>query len=509
VLLSVVFVVLLTAVNLRGLKESGRAFAVPTYGFVAVIYVMFAWAAYKIYVAHEPYRAISASYHTVHPEKAGGALGLFLILRAFANGCTALTGVEAVSNGVPAFRKPAAKNAAATLSIMAVLSVTMFLGITVLAMRAHVHSAEHQSVFGLPDDTYRSALAQLGMATFGQHGAGFYVLTVFTCAILVLAANTAFNGFPVLASILAADSFLPRQFRNRGDRLVFSNGILILSVLSIALLVGFGANVGSLLQLYIIGVFVSFTLSQFGMVRHWQRELNLVTPDQRASGDVARLRRSQAINATGGVATGLVLVIVMATKFVEGAWISVTAMVVLFFGMRAVHEHYTRVSAELEPDEPGPGALPARVHAIVLVSKVHKPTLRAIAYARATHPYSLEAVTVGVTPEEVEALQREWDARGLSAKVPLRVLSSPFREVTKPVLDYVAQYRRRSPRDIVVVYIPEYVVGHWWEQILHNQTPLRIKARLLFQPGVMVTSVPFQLDSSKPSDGVSESVSVG
>ena len=497
VALSIAFVVLLTLVNLRGLKESGKAFAIPTYGFVLVIYAMFAWAAYKLLFTHEAFVAVSAHYETVHPEKTGGLLTLFLLLRAFANGCTALTGVEAVSNGVPAFKKPAAKNAAGTLSLMAFFAVTMFLGITYLAIHAHVHSAETQSVFGLKADTYKSALAQIGIATFGDHSIGFYLLTVFTAAILVLAANTAFNGFPNLASILAADSFLPRQFRNRGDRLVYSNGIIILAVLSIALLAGFGANTAALLQLYIVGVFVSFTLSQFGMVRHWQRERRAVNARGGARNELTRIRRSQIINTTGGAATALVLVIVVLTKFLAGAWISIVAMGVLYALMRGIRKHYTRVSLELEPDFELRPVLPSRVHAVVLVSKIHKPTLRALAYARATHPHTLEALTVAQDGEEADRLRAEWTDRGLSDTVPLRVLASPFREITGPLLEYVVGIRRKSPRDLVVVYIPEYVVGHWWEQILHNQTPLRIKSRLLFQPGVMVTSVPFQLDSSE------------
>ncbi|HVU74743.1 MAG TPA: APC family permease [Mycobacteriales bacterium] len=494
VLISVGFVVLLVLVNLRGVKESGKAFAAPTYGFCLIVFLMFAWAGCKLLFTHEQFRAVSAGYQTVHPQHAVGLAAFVLVLRAFANGCTALTGVEAVSNGVPAFRKPATKNAAGTLSIMAFLAVTMFLGITLLALRAHVHAAEKQSVFGLPDSTYKSALAQIGIATFGAHGVGFYLLTVFTCAILVLAANTAFNGFPVLASILAHDQYLPRQLRNRGDRLVFSNGVLILSGFSIALLVVFSANVATLLQLYIIGVFVSFTLSQVGMVRHWQKLRMHAAPAERR-----RMRRSQAINSVGAAATALVLVIVLATKLLEGAWISVTAMAVLFVGMHGVHRHYDRVTHELEPDLTETRLVPpARVRAIVLVSKIHRPTLRALAYARATHPYSLEAVTVASDPADADDLLKAWGELGLETRVPLRVLASPYRDVTRPLLDHVAALRADRPRDVVVVYVPEYVVGHWWEHLLHNQTPLRIKARLLFEPGVMVTSVPYQLRSSDP-----------
>ncbi len=492
--LSVFFVVLLMLVNLRGIKESGRTFAVPTYGFVVLVYVMFAWAAARLALTDTPFLASTADLqvradHLVHT---GGLATVFLLLRAFANGCTALTGVEAVSNGIPAFRRPKSKNAAQTLVTMGALSVTMFGGITYLALRAHVHAAEDPAVLGL-SQAPPSALSQIAATTFGGSSIGFYLVQAFTAGILVLAANTAFNGFPVLASILASDGFLPRQLRNRGDRLVFSNGIVALAVFAVALLIGFSADVNRLLQLYIIGVFLSFTLSQAGMVRHWQRALLSAEPAGRQ-----RIRRSQLVNVIGAAFTAVVLVVVLVTKFVEGAWIAITAMVVIFLLMQGVHRHYARISRELARPAVGMAAmtLPSRVHAVVLVSKIHAPTLRAVAYARVTHPHTLEAVTVAVDAAEATALTTEWETVGLAAKVPLRVLSSPYRDVTKPVLDYVAGLRRQSPRDIVVVYVPEYVVGHWWEQLLHNQTPLRIKARLLFQPGVMVTSVPWQLESS-------------
>jgi len=505
VLLSVGFVLLITVLNLRGVKESGKAFAIPTYGFVLVVYAMFAWAGYKLAFTHQPFRAVSADYTTLQVEKTGGALSLFLLLRAFANGCTALTGVEAISNGVPAFRPPKDRNAARTLSLMAFFAVTMFAGITALALRAGVHAAEDPGVFGLTQ--VPSALSQIGAATFGAHSVGILVLTVFTCGILVLAANTAYNGFPLLASILATDGYLPRQLRNRGDRLVYSNGVLILTVFSVALLIGFKANVAQLLQLYIVGVFVSFTLSQAGMVRHWQKTVSDLPDGAPGRAPRRAVRRSQAINGAGATATGLVLVVVLITKFTHGAWIAITAMVLLYVLMRSIFRHYQRVSSELVPVA-GPVVLPSRVHAVVLVSRIHAPTLRALSYAKATHPHSLEAVTVSVDEGESGELVRAWQERGLSDKVPLRVLSSPFREVTKPVLDYVAGIRRESPGDIVVVYVPEYVVGHWWEQLLHNQTPLRIKARLLYQPGVMVTSVPYQLTSSQAATAVADEVAL-
>jgi hypothetical protein len=334
----------------------------------------------------------------------------------------------------------------------------------------------------------RTALSQIGLAVFGD-GPLFLVLQGFTAAILVLAANTAYNGFPVLSSLLSRDGFLPRQLGRRGDRLVFSNGIVVLALLSVLLVVAFDADVTKLIQLYIIGVFVSFTLSQWGMVRHWSRLL-LDTADTATR---ARLRRSQAINATGAAATALVLLLVLVTKFVHGAWIVVVAMPLIYLMMQRIHRHYARVAVELAP-KPGGVPLPSRIHGVVPVSTLHEPTLRALAFARATRPHDLTAVTVQVDPEETARLVSDWAAREIP--VPLVVLDSPYREITRPLLEHVKRIRLESPRDVVCVFIPEYVVGHWWEQLLHNQSALRLKGRLLFQPRVMVTSVPWQLQSS-------------
>lgn len=493
--LSIGFVVLLTVMNLRGLRESGTAFATPTYGFLAGIYAMFAVAAFRM-LSGAQLRAPSANY-PVHAERHYAGLALaFLAMRAFASGCTALTGVEAISNGVPAFKKPKARNAANTLAIMGVFSISMFVGITILALRFHVHVAEHPGDLGLPAGTAtQTALAQIAHTTFGG-GFGFYYVQAFTAGILILAANTAFNGFPMLSSILSQDRFMPRQLHNRGDRLVFSNGIVLLALFAIALIIVFQANVNSIIQLYIVGVFVSFTLSQAGMVRHWQREL--AQPDLTAA-QRGRMRRSQAINAVGAAFTGVVLVIVLITKFTHGAWIVTIAMPLLFLLMKGIRGHYDRVAAELAvPDDALPHR-PARNHAIVLVSKIHAPTLRALGYAASIRPHDLTAVTVDIDPEESASLQREWERRGID--VPLTVIDSPYREITRPFVDYVRDLRRQSPRDVVTVFIPEYVVGRWWEQLLHNQSALRLKSRLLFTPGVMVTSVPYQLASSRtPGD---------
>ena len=497
--LAVAIVLVIMLLNLRGLRESGTAFAVPTYAFMFGVGALIIVGALKLFSGHH-LNAESAHWGVKAQQHYAGLALAFLLLRAFASGCTALTGVEAISNGVPSFQKPKSKNAATTLALLGTIAVSMFLAITAFAIISHVHVAENAAQYtGVPHGvTPKTVIAQVGAAVFGgAHSFGFFYLQAVTALILVLAANTAFNGFPVLASILAQDGYLPRQLRNRGDRLSYSNGILLLSLFAIVLIVAFSASPTRLIQLYIVGVFVSFVNSQTGMIRHWNRHLpNETDPARRR-----QMQRSRVINTIGAVVTSLVLVIILVSKFTEGAWIAVVSMGVLFLMMRGIRSHYDNVRLELAPTDEET-LLPSRVHAVVLVSKVHKATLRAVNFARATRPSTLEAVTVSVDPAETEALQQEWDWRGVP--VPLKILESPYREVTRPLIDYVRNIHRQSPRDIVSVYIPEYVVGHWWEQLLHNQSALRLKGRLLFTPGVMVTSVPYQLRSSEGRDELSE-----
>jgi hypothetical protein len=359
----------------------------------------------------------------------------------------------------------------------------------VLALVAHVHMAEDPSqLIGLPaGQPQKTALSQLGLASFGAT-APFYLLQGFTAAILVLAANTAFNGFPVLASLLGRHGHLPRQLSHRGDRLVYSNGIVLLAGVATLLIVAFNAQVNRLIQLYILGVFLSFTLSQAGMVRHWQREI--------AAGG-RRLRRKQAINGLGAVATGLVFVIVLVTKFAQGAWIVVLTAPVLFAAMKAIARHYERVEAELAPPAAGV-ALPARVHTVVLVSNLLAPTLRALAYAQASAPATLRAVKA-TDAWKADPLASQWEARGLP--VELVLLESPYRETVRPVLRYVRGLRREHPGDLISVVIPEYLVAHWWQHLLHNQTAWRLKARLLYEPSVTVTSVPWRLGPAAAGGG--------
>ncbi|MFE5945269.1 APC family permease [Streptomyces sp. NPDC056480] len=491
VAMSVFFVAVLAWLNLRGVRESGRWFALPTYAFITVIYLMFAVAAVRM-ATGATIRAESADLPVEAVSTYSGIALVLLALRAFASGCTALTGVEAVSNGVPAFAKPKSRNAAMTLAIMGGLSVTMFFGITVLAMVYEVHVAEDPTELGLPPGTPTStALAQIGRATFGDWHVLFYALQAVTAGVLILAANTAFNGFPMLASVLGRDRYAPRQLFHRGDRLVYSNGIVLLALAAIVLIVAFDAQLTRLIQLYIIGVFVSFTLSQAGMVKHWRREL--ATPEGAAGRHT--IHRRLAINAFGACLTAVVLVIVLITKFTHGAWIVVIAMPVLFAGMKGVRRHYDAVAAEVAVT-PGqrPRAL-AENHVLVLVASVNAPSLRALSYAKTLHPASLTAVTVAEDPAEAEVLRATWEAHGID--VPLRVLGSPYRSIVQPVLRHVREAPERTGDAVISVVIPEYVVGHWWEQPLHNQSALRLKTRLLFMKNVVVIDVPYRLASAR------------
>jgi len=503
--LAVGMVVVLTAMNLRGVRESGTAFALPTYAFIIGIISMALFGFYREATGTLP-QADSARFDLLPEHGAEGLAGfamVFLLLRAFSSGSAALTGVEAISNGVPAFKKPKSKNAATTLLLMGAVSVTMMMSIITLVNLTGIKYAEFPgsqlTLGGKPvGDSYTQdpIIGQLSKTIFADFHLGVVFISIVTGVILILAANTAFNGFPVLASILARDGFLPRQLHTRGDRLAFSNGILILAGAACILIFVYDAKVTSLIQLYIVGVFISFTMSQTGMTRHWNRHLRT----ERDPKVRQRMMRSRIINSFGATMSGIVLMVVLATKFLKGAGFALAAMVVMFVIMNGIHNHYARVRRELDvAEEPGDEQmLPSRVHAIVLVSKIHKPTLRAIAYARATRPSLLEAITVNVDPEETKSLQDEWDRRDIP--VPLKALDSPYREITRPVVDYVKSVRRGSPRDVVMVYIPEYVVGRWYEQLLHNQSALRLKGRLHFTPGVMVTSVPWQLRSSEGAE---------
>jgi amino acid transporter len=501
VLVACIAVAVLAALNLRGVRESGTLFAVPTYLFMAAILGMCAYGFMRLLMGNLP-DAESAGL-TILPEPGWEepltqvAL-IFLLARAFSSGCAALTGVEAISNGVPAFRKPKSRNAATTLLLLGMIAVTMMVSVIVLARQISVryvdpdHLDRLRTASGetLPEDYHQDVvIAQIAQAVFDHFTPGFYFVVVMTGVVLVLAANTAFNGFPVLGSILAKDGLAPRQLGARGDRLAYSNGILFLAVMAIVLIYAFDAETTKLIQLYIVGVFVSFNLSQLGMIRHWTRLLKSENdPVERR-----RMMRSRAINTFGLGMTAVVLVIVVVTKFMAGAWITILAMGAFYAIMNGISRHYDNVRDELVAEDVDQ-VLPTRVHAIVLVSKVHKPTMRALAYAKAARPNVLEAVMVDTDHVLSARVLEDWDNRRID--VPLKVLYSPYREIIRPIVDYARSIREANPRGVVAVYIPEYVVGRWWEQLLHNQTALRLKTRLLFTQGVMVISVPYQLRSS-------------
>jgi amino acid transporter len=492
-------IVVLMAMNLRGVRESGSFFAVPTYGFMIGVLGMTIWGLFRLFGLGEHLQAPTAGYEVVGSITDFSGLALvFLLARAFSSGCAALTGVEAISNGVPAFREPKSRNAATTLALLGGIAITMLGGIVALAKFTDLklideaggsHFVKDGVVFDLPHDTVMGQLART--IFYDGFQPGFYFVITMTMVILFLAANTAFNGFPVLGSILARDGFLPRALHTRGDRLAYSNGILALATAAIVLVLIYNASVTALIQLYVVGVFVSFTVSQFGMMRHWTRHL-LTEKDPKTR---ARMQRSRVINAIGLTGTGLVLVIVLASKFIYGAYLAVLAMAVVFLLMRAIRGHYEKVAREVAVGPTDARMLPSRVRAVIMVQEVNKPTVRAVNFARATRASSIEAVTVSVDDAETRAIIAQWDAQQLD--VPLKVIASPYREVTGPFLNYVKGIRSDNPRDVVCVYIPEYIVGHWWEQVLHNQTGLILKTRLNFMQGVMVTSVPYQLASSK------------
>jgi amino acid transporter len=459
--LSLGFMAVLALGNLRGIRESGRIFSVPTYFFIGGMVVLLAVGAWRwITGAIVPLDEAAASALPV------GSLGTFAILTAFANGCTAMTGVEAVSNGVPAFRKPESRNAAATLVIMALLAVTMFVGITLLA---------HAYVI-VPNDT-ETVVSQIARAVFGGRGWPYYTIQAGTMLILVLAANTAYADFPRLASIVSRDRYLPRQFMNQGDRLAFSNGIVVLSTCAGLLLVIFGGDTHALIPLYMIGVFVSFTLSQVGMVVHWRR---LREPGWRTSA---------VVNGIGAIVTAIVLLIVASTKAAEGAWIIILLIPTLVFVFRTTRQHYDHVASQLSLQEFTP---PPKLRNIVLlpVSGVHRAVLQALHYAH-TLSDDVRALYVSTDGHALEIVQRDWDRWGEG--VPLVVLDSPYRSVLEPLLAYINNLEATQPDAYVTIVLPEFVPAKWWQHLLHNQRALLLKGALLFRPNTVVTNVPFHL----------------
>jgi len=456
------FVLVLMLGNLRGIRESGRIFALPTYFFVAGLFTL---------IAAGVWRELSgtiAPVTTAAPiDPTGTPLTLFLLLTAFSNGCTAMTGVEAVSNGVPAFRPPEARNAAATMVTMAVLSITMFLGITLLA-----------HAYGVVPSDQETVVSQIARGVFGGRGLFYYLVQAATMLILVLAANTAYADFPRLASILARDRYMPRQFMNQGDRLAFSNGIIGLSLFASALLAIYGGDTHSLIPLYMIGVFVSFTLSQAGMVQHWRR--------LRAPG----WRTSALINGFGAVVTGVVLVVVAVTKAHEGAWLILLLIPLHVVFFRATKRHYDGVADQLSLKEWSPPAVRRNNTVLVPISGVQRAVVQAVAYAK-TLSNDVRAVYVDTDRATTERLREDWACWGQG--VPLVILESPYRSLMEPFLEHLERVDAQRPDDFVTVVLPEFVPARWWHHLFHNQRALLIKGALLFRPNVVVTSVPFHL----------------
>ena len=492
---------LLALMNLRGMRESGGLFAWPTYIFMVSMLAMLAVGFFRILVLGQPLMSETAHLIVLDPKgsaTAGGWLLIAVIARAFSSGCAALTGVEAIANGVPAFRPPRSRNAAAVLAMLGLIAVVMLVGVVVLAKLTKVHLIDELSGthYLAPDGSISHTPAvtvtgQLARTVFGDwFSPGFHLMLLATVAILVLAANTAFNGFPSLASILAKDGYLPRQLHTRGDRLAHSNGIICLAAAAIVLVIIFETSVTALIQLYVVGVFISFTLGQVGMVRHWSQRLRT----ELDRGERRRMQRARVINVIGATATGTVLLVVLVSKFTHGAWLALLAMGAVFLAMLQVHRHYRQVREELALDTVTDRILPSRVRAVVLVQQVNRPTAKAIAYAKASRATSLTGVTIAVDDEETREVVAAWEQEDFG--IPLRVIASPYREITQPFLRYVSELRTENPRDVVAVYIPDFVVGRWWERFLHNQTSRLIRDRLHVMKGVMVISVPYQLSSS-------------
>jgi amino acid transporter len=456
------FLLILMLGNLRGIRESGRIFALPTYFFVMSLLALIGVGVWRALTGTvQPVEPLGAIQATAEP------LTLFLLLRAFSNGCTAMTGVEAVSNGVPAFKPPEARNAAATMLMMAVLSITMFLGITLLGHAYHVIPSAQETV-----------VSQIARGVFEGRGIPYYLVQAATMLILVLAANTAYADFPRLASILARDRYLPRQLMNQGDRLAFSNGIVGLSIFAGILLFVYGGDTHSLIPLYMIGVFVSFTLSQAGMVAHWRR--------LRGSG----WKTSAVINGVGAVVTGIVLIVVAVTKAHEGAWIILLLIPVHVLFFRVTKRHYDVVASQLSLKGWANEIQRRQNTVLVPISGVHRAVVQAVEYAKTLSP-DVRAVYVNVDPLLTEHLRRDWEQWGQS--VPLVVLDSPFRSLMEPFLEYIEQVDAERPDDFLTVVLPEFVPAKWWHHLFHNQRALLIKGALLFRPNVVVTSVPFHL----------------
>lgn len=511
VAIGVGLIVLIGVANLRGVRESGALFAAPTYVFLISFLFMIGYGLiyYALYGGTVP--SVANEEIKLAEGYVPQALTIFLLLGAFSNGCSALTGVEAISNGVQAFKQPESRNASRTLLGMALLLGTMFLGTSTLAYLFGVHPHADETV-----------ISQFARFIFTGPMSWFYfVVQAATAAILILAANTAFADFPRLSSLLARDRFLPRQFANRGDKLVFSNGIIILAIFASILVVAFAGDTSRLIPLYAVGVFLSFTLSQTGMVVHWLKvrkeeltdnaihtssiESDTAIPDVYLAMEQSNAprfvtdevtertnwRRSLPINLVGAAVTLVVLIVFIVSKFTHGAWLVVVAIPILVFMFLAIHRHYLAVARELSTDSFQGELQPVKHTVIVPISAVHRGVVRALQYARSIAGENVTAVYVDFDEEATEKLKERWDK--LNLRIPLVFLPSPYRELTRPLLRYINRVERRRDDDIVTIVIPEFVPKRWWQHLLHNQSSLLLKGALLFREGVIVTNVPYHL----------------
>jgi amino acid transporter len=499
--LAVGFVIVIVIINLRGVREASVVFALPTYLFIGSVLVMIVVGLTRTLMGDPP--VASSAEYGVQAESLTQAAVILLVLRAFSSGCSALTGVEAVANGVPAFRKPKIRNAQMTLTLMGGIAIVMFSGLVILALVSGVHYAENPcNLIGFDcDNPQPSLMAQVAAATFGMGSVPFYVIQAVTACVLLLAANTAFNGFPLLGSVLARDGYAPKALNTRGDRLVFSNGMIVLGLIAIGVLVIYQANLTTLIQLYIIGVFVSFSLGQIGMVRHWRRvlrELKALPPDA-ADQPSARYEWRSAvtglsINSVGATLTVFVLAIVTITKFTHGAWLVFIAIPILATLMIGVKRYYRDVEHEIQIDDTTHFGAAGDI-ALVLVGRLQKPVLKAIEYALAAKHEKALAIHIAVSREESDLLQKQWAEHRIPMQ--LAIVESPYRTFASPVAQFIKEYRKKHGSSVVTVYLPQYIVGHWWESVLHNRRARRIANQLMLIHGVSITLVPWLLDSSE------------
>ncbi|MDI6716995.1 MAG: APC family permease [Actinomycetota bacterium] len=458
--IALLFILILTVANLRGIRESGKIFAIPTYAFVIGLGITVIYGLY-LYVTGYRFPVSRPEVSVVEP------LTIFLILRAFSSGCAALTGIEAISNGVPSFREPAAENARITMTLMAVILGFLFVGATGVAR-----------LYGIVPSTTETVISQIAKGVF-RGGFFYYYIQFATALILFVAANTSFAGFPNLASVMAADGYMPRQLKQRGYRLAYSNGILALTFFAALLVIVFKASTHDLIPLYAVGVFTGFTLSQFGMVRYWQKTRH----------NAAWWRRA-VINAVGGLATLIVTVILAVTKFVDGAWIVIVVAPLLVLAFRKIHEHYVSIAGQLSLDQLK-AIPPIKNNVVVLVSTVHMGTVKAIQYARSLNPTVIRAIHVDIDPTETKKVNRRWAEFGFG--IPLEILSSPYRNVLGPIISRLREIDREMEDGILTIVIPEFVVSRWRQFFLHNQTALILKALLFFWRNVVVISIPYHL----------------